>query len=206
MAQPPSPKARTRRPRLLILWLGTLVLGVGLCYGLYEYSPAGWVFFALTSGDFDKRAQALAPELQRLNDDLLQSLPTYPRATLLPDSRRRWGVNGSPWPPGGPQPPVLHVCFGTNDPLEQVGAYYQDVLEKEGWEVSQERRSDDGGLYREFTKDRGCVVLERYCLSVNQSGAKTVYGITVYHDLNLLLGFPDVPKIMYWLDEVRHCP
>jgi hypothetical protein len=208
MAQPPPPKAPTRRPRLFILWLGALVLGVGLCYILYEYSPAGWVYFVVTSEDFARRAQALAPEYDQLNDDLLQSLPVYPDATLIPESLTKKGPGHNSWLPGGPaEPRNLRACFRTHDSPEQVAAFYQDVLDEKDWKVSEELLDRDGEfIQRTYTKDGACVVLYRRCILGSESDGETAYQIRVYYDLNVPLGFPHIPKFMYWLDEVAHCP
>jgi hypothetical protein len=208
MAQPPSPQARTRRPRLLILWLGVLVLGVGLCYILYECSPAGWVYFVVTSEDFSRRAQALAPEYDQLNDDLLQSLPVYPDASLLPESLMQRGPGHNLWPPGGPaEPRALEACFRTRDSPEQVAAFYQDVLDEKGWNLFKEVLDYDGNFVRRgYSKDRACIELHSHCILGSESDGETAYQIRVYYDLNVLLGFPHIPKFMYWLDEVAHCP
>jgi hypothetical protein len=201
-------KARKRRWRSVMLSLGALLLSVTLCCGLYEYSPAGLLFYYLTASSFEERAEALVPEYDQLNDELWQSLPTYPHATLVPESQRRKGPGYRPVPPGGPgYPRYLYICFSTDDSMEQVVTFYQDTLEKNGWKMFQERIGYDGQfLHRRYTKDRACVALGHACSPEFELDDRTVYEVAVYHDLNVLLGFPRIPKIIYWLEDVEHCP
>jgi hypothetical protein len=190
-------KARKRRWRSVMLSFGALLSAI-LCCGLYEYSPAGWLFYYLTASSFEDRVQALVPEYDQLNDELWQSLPMYPHATLVPESQRRGGPGSHPVPPGGPaEPRYLQACFSTDDSLEQVAEFYQDELAQDGWKLSR-------GIGA-FNKDQACVMLD-FCLSKFESDEKVTYEVTVYYDLNVLLGFVHIPKIMYWLEAVGHCP
>jgi hypothetical protein len=197
MEQQSTPVTRRRR-RTLALSLAAILLSAGLCFVLYEYSPVGWVLYFLTAPTFDDRAEALVPEYDRLNDELWESLPRYPRATLLPESQQRAGPGHHPVPPGGPAyPRHLTACFSTGDTLQEVDEFYQKALEQDGWKPNQ----DTGGFY----KGQACVRLN-FCSTEFESEFITVYEVAVYHDLNVLLGFPRIPKIIYWLGEVRHCP
>jgi hypothetical protein len=191
-----------------MLSFGALLSAI-LCCGLYEYSPAGLLFYYLTASSFEDRVQALVPEYDQLNDELWQSLPMYPHATLVPESQRRNGPGYRPAPPGGPaEPRYLQACFSTDDSLEQVVEFYQDELERNNWKVFQEEVGYDGQFVeQEYTKDRACISLYQPCLSPEyKSDGKTVYQVTVYYDLNVLLGFPRIPKIIYWLRDVISCP
>jgi hypothetical protein len=198
MNQQSAPETRKKQRRVLALSLGVLFLSVGLCYVLYEYSPLGWIYFSLTSDHFLERVETLVPEYHELNDAVMQSLPIYPEATLLPQTQRWEGPSYNPAPPGGPgSPPYLWVCFSTNDTLEEVGEFYQKALEQDGWKLNQNTGA--------FNRGQACVMLTR-CWAEVETESKLVYQIRVYHDINTLLDFPRIPKIMYWLEDVEHCP
>jgi len=202
--RPAQPTQRRRLRRLTIL-VGALLISMGLGYLLYEYSPIGWVYYMLRADHFRHRAEVLEPEYDRLNETLLQSLPVYPGATLLPQTRVRQGVGQRA--PGGPAgSTTLRICFSTDDSMDQVGAFYENVLGKEGWK-SVRKQVDRYGhfLYQIYTKDQACINLDGYCDAHFERVKKTVYQIEVFHDLNMLLGFPDIPKIVYWTGEVDRC-
>ncbi len=207
MAQQSTPVTRKRHLRKPEVLIGILLISVGLGYLLYEYSPVGWVYYALRSKHFLKRVEALVPQYDQLNDELLQSLPVYPGATPLPQAARRRGLYEHPWPPGGPaEPRSLWVCYSTSDTLNQVRTFYQNELEKNGWKLIRERVGCDGTpLEQTYNKGHACVDLYHSCLYGPETTSKTDYQVIVYHDMNTLLGFPDIPKIVYW-DTIDSCP
>jgi hypothetical protein len=181
--------------------LAALVVSVVAGYLLYEYSPAGWFFYALRWEWFEQRVEERLPEYDRLNDETLASLPMYPGATLLPDSQTRKGPDEAAGIVSGlGGPPYLYACYGTDDTYEQVEAFYLDALEDRGW---REIRSTADAAY---SKDHACVSLHNFCLARVRSEREAVYQVTVFHDLNLLLGPLDIPRIIYWLGYVSSCP
>ena len=197
MAQQSTPGTRKRHLRKPEVLIGILLISVGLGYLLYEYSPVGWVYYALRSKHFLKRVEALVPQYDQLNDELLQSLPVYPGATPLPQTVRRWGPGEQA--PGGPAGPRhLWICYSTSDTLNQVRTFYQNELEKNGWKLIQE-------LEQTYNKDNACVDLHHSCWGELETGGQTDYQVIVYHDMNTLLGFPDIPKIIYW-SHLDSCP
>jgi len=207
MAQQSTPGTRKRHLRKPEVLIGILLISVGLGYLLYEYSPLGWVYYALRSKHFLKRVEALVPQYDQLNDELLQSLPVYPGATPLPQTAGRGGLYEHPWPPGGPaEPRSLRICYSTSDTLNQVRTFYQNELEKNGWKLIRELVGRDGTPFEQtYNKDHACIVFYDSCLHKLGIGGKTVYQVFVYHDMNTLLGFPDIPKIVYW-DTIDSCP
>lgn len=207
MDQRPTQLPQRRRLRRLAIMVGALLISMGLGYLLYEYSPIGWLYYMLRADHFRHRTEALVPEYDRLNDALMNSLPVYPGATLLPQSQQRKGPGEVA--PGGPAyPRLLQVCFSTDDSMEQVAAFYQDVLGKEGWKlVSESVGYYDKKLNRQtYARGRACVKIDRFCPSEFGSEDGTTYQVTTYYDLNTLLHFPDIPRTIYWLEDVEHCP
>jgi len=193
----PLRKWRIRRVEMLI---GVLLIGVGLCYLLYEYSPIGWIYFMLRVDHFQHRVEALTIEYDELNDALLESLPIYPEASqLLQTQGRGWsGV------PVGPR--SLWVCFSTDNTTEQIAAFYQDKLEKNGWKSIREITGRQGELLHQlYTKDNACIGFHHTCWDEFERDGKRVYRVNVYHDLNVLLDFPDIPRIVYW-QTIDSCP
>ncbi len=202
-SRPAQPTHRCRLRKLETL-VGALLISVGLGYLLYEYSPIGWVYYMLRADHFRHRVEALVPEYDRLNETLLQSLPVYPGAILLPQTQISKGPGQRA--PGGPaEPRFLKVCFNTNDSMEQVSAFYQNALEKDGWELVRKEVDWRGHFLRQaHAKDQACFKLSDMC-DFGSSGGRTAFQIEVAHDLNVLLGFPDIPKIVYWTGEVDRC-
>ena len=205
MAKQSTPGTRKRHLRKPEVLIGILLISVGLGYLLYEYSPLGWVYYALRSKHFLKRVEALVPQYDQLNDELLQSLPVYPGATPLPQTVRRWGPGEQA--PGGPSGPRhLWICYSTSDTLNQVRTFYQNELEKNGWKLIREVVDRDGIPFEQtYNKDHACIVFYDSCLHKLGIGGKIVYQVFVYHDMNTLLGFPDIPKIIYW-SHLDSCP
>ncbi len=203
-----SSTTRKRRFRALAFALGAILLSL-VCCGLYEYSPVGYLFYYLAAPIFEERAEALVPKYDKLNDELWQSLPVYPQATLVPESQKQRGPGYGPVPPGGPAwPRSLEACFSTDDSMEQVAGFYHDALERDDWKVFEEFISDDDEFMRRgYTKDQACIRLHYVCWSdIKSKGGETVYRVTVYYDLNVLLGIFHIPKIIYWGEGVGHCP
>jgi hypothetical protein len=208
MDQQPTQTVQKRRRYKFVVWISILLIGVCLGYLLYEYSPIGWLYFALRADHFRERVEALVPQYDKLNDTLMQLLPVYPEAVLLPQTQRQRRPGEQPWPPGGPDGPVTsRACFTADDSIEQVVAFYQDALERDGWRLVQVKVDGYGRFSRLlYTKDQACVELNRVCHARFESESKTVYQVEIYHDLNTLLDFPDIPKVIYWNEDVGHCP
>jgi hypothetical protein len=205
MDQRPAQPTQRRRLRRIAIPICALLIVLALGYLLYEYSPIGWIYYMLRANYFRHRAEALEPAYDKLNETLLQSLPVYPEATPLPQTQVRQGVGQRA--PGGPVgSTTLRRCFSTDDSVDQVGEFYENALGKEGWK-SVRKQVDKYGhfFYQIYAKDQACIDLGGYCDAHFERETKTVYQIEVSHDLNMLLGFPDIPRIVYWTGEVERC-
>jgi hypothetical protein len=190
------------------LSLGILVLSVVFLYVAYKYTPVGWLYYTLRSNRFEGRVAALVPEFNRLNDAVMESLPVHPNATLMPDTQRRQMPWENRWPPGGPPGLVsLSTCFKTNAPMSQIYVFYQDELESKGWALEKKNVDKHGyPLKQLFSKDQACIYMRSVCNTECEYDQKAIYEIVVYHDLNALLRFPNIPQIVYWMGGGNHCP
>jgi hypothetical protein len=190
------------------LSLGILVFSVVLLYVAYEYTPVGWLYYTLRSDRFERRVAALVPEFNRLNDAVMESVPAHPNTTLMSETRTRQMPWEWRWPPGGPPGLVSSsACFTTDAPLSQVYEFYQTELESKGWTL--ERKSVDKHGYplkQLFSNDQACVYMRSVCNTECEYDHKAIYEIVVYHDLNALLRFPNIPQIVYWLEDINRCP
>jgi hypothetical protein len=167
---------------------------------LFHYSPLGWLYVSLNSKNIYEQAVQAAPEFDKLNDELMQSLPIYPRATSLPQiqARRGPGPYDGAFAAGPSGPRTLSVCFATDDSMEQVAAFYHHTLKADGWKPVRV------SLFKErYTKNQACIDLYSQCFEV-ESDARTVYRVKVFYDLNVLLPFPGLPKV--WDGGVSRCP
>lgn len=207
MNQTSTPVTPKRHLATLVLWLTSFIISAGLCYALYEYSPIGWIYYTLRTDHFKQRVAAHAPEYNELNDALMQSLPDHPAATPIPQTHKQQLPWENPRPPGGPVGLVSsRVCFQTEDSMEQVYAFYQDALEKDGWRMVWENVDKYGYPLEQFcAKDLACVYLRSVCNTEFEYEKKTVYEVIVYHDPNILLRYPGIPRIVYWTEDVNHC-
>ncbi len=91
--------------------------------------------------------------------------------------------------------------------MSQIYEFYQDELESNGWTLEKKNVDKYGyPLKQLFSKDRACVYMRSVCNTEYQSDQMAVYEIVVYHDLNALLPFPNIPQIVYWLEDINRCP
>ena len=198
-------KAHFELPSLSI---GILAISVFILYLSYTYTPVGWLYYTLRSDRFEGRVAALVPEFNSLNDAVMASLPAHPNATLIPETRTRQMPWEDRWPPGGPPGLVsLSACFKTDATMSQMYDFYQAELEDKGWTLER-KNSDKYGypLKQLFSKDQACVYMRSVCNTECEYGQKAIYEIVVYHDLNALLRFPNIPQIVYWLEDINRCP
>ena len=190
------------------LSLGILVMSVIFLFLSYDCTPVGWLYYTLRSDHFDGRVAALVPEFNRLNNAVMESLPKHPNTTLMPETRIRQMPWESRWPPGGPPGLVsLSACFETDATMSQIYDFYQAELEDKGW-ILERKSSDKYGypLKQLFSKGQACVYMRSVCNTECEYDQKAIYAIVVYHDLNALLRFPNIPQIVFWLEDINRCP
>jgi hypothetical protein len=204
MEQPATDTDGQRRFRRVEVLVGGVLLSIGLCWLLYEFSPLGWVLYAIRSGYYTHALRTLEPEYDKLNSALLESLPAYPGATPLPETEARVGPEWNFIPSGGPSAPRdLSLCFKTTDSVEQVIEFYQRELEQNGWVFDKE--IERFGV-RQYTKGQACFAWASWCTSDVDLKGETGYEVIVSHDPNVLLPFPKIPRIVYWFSGGAQCP
>jgi hypothetical protein len=160
---------------------------------MWVAEPLRGILYWVVGPYWDSRAQSKVPEFDHLNDELLARIPTYPNATRIPGVEERWGPYIGPLSSSSPaQPRTLEVCFSVDASFEQVGAFYENILIKEGWELTYS--SYRSVLGWSFVKGKACIWIGQCTIDGK------AYTLRVYHDLNTLVGFPPVPDktCPYW--------
>jgi len=199
MTVQPDRGGKWSRLKRLLLLVGILVMIPGCCCWMsYRFQPDLYLF--VVGRYYYHMAKAKVPEFDRLNDELMAKLPTYPGAVLIPGMEFRGGP-GEQTLVGGPDGPRdLRVCYKANASMSEIVDFYKHNLQQDNWKLVY----TNSAYMWQFSQNKACVVIEAGCSCqgygylpgcsyVTDEHYPTPYRVIVYYNLNKLLGFPGVP-------------
>lgn len=192
---------RVRLKKLLASWGVLLLLSPGCCCCTSYMVPPLDLFYLSIVGDYYYDiAMSKIPEFDRLNNELMAKLPKYPGSQAIPGLEHREGPANEEFLRAPTWPRILHVCYKVDAPKEQIFAFYKQALPESDWKLVREQKwwgARDWYADFWFAKHNACVIIDNCWLWdgdwTDQDGA-TVYQISIFYELNQLLGFPGIPR------------